>query len=149
MRAFSYMSPLSSLSLSNVRRLSLNNHSLADDWTKTWKISDWKKASGEQGEWVHTAGKWYADEADKGIQTSPDARFHNAWAAMEKSFSTEGKDLVLQVRTTFLPLCLLLLTQKSFHLHSPDKLAWMQFQVKHEQSLDCGGGYIKLIPASR
>ena len=23
-----------------------------------------------------------------------------------------------------------------------------QFQVKHEQDLDCGGGYIKLVPAS-
>jgi calreticulin len=68
---------------------------------------------------VHTAGKWFADEADKGIQTSPDARFHNAWAAMDTAFSNEGKDLVVQ------------------------------FQVKHEQSLDCGGGYIKLIPASR
>jgi calreticulin len=82
-------------------------------------VSDWKKDSNEQGEWVHTAGKWFADEADKGIQTSPDARFHNAWAAMDTAFSNEGKDLVLQ------------------------------FQVKHEQSLDCGGGYIKLIPASR
>lgn len=24
----------------------------------------------------------------------------------------------------------------------------LQFQVKHEQDLDCGGGYIKLLPAS-
>ena len=94
-------------------------HGLADDWTQRWKISDWKKDSGEQGEWLHTAGKWFADEADKGIQTSPDARFHNAWAAMDSAFGNEGKDLVLQ------------------------------FQVKHEQNLDCGGGYIKLIPASR
>lgn len=89
-----------------------------DDWTKRWQISDWKKSSGEQGEWLHTAGKWYKDEADKGIQTSPDARFHNAWAEMSESFSTEGKTMVLQ------------------------------FQVKHEQKLDCGGGYLKLVPAS-
>lgn len=89
-----------------------------DDWLQRWKISDWKKSSGEQGEWLHTAGKWYADEADKGIQTSPDARFHNAWVDMGKSFSNEGKDLVFQ------------------------------FQVKHEQKLDCGGGYLKLVPAS-
>jgi len=89
-----------------------------DDWTQRWKISDWKKSSGEQGEWKHTAGLWHADEADKGIQTSPDARFHNAYAEFPATFSNEGKDLVLQ------------------------------FQVKHEQSLDCGGGYIKLVPAS-
>jgi hypothetical protein len=25
----------------------------------------------------------------------------------------------------------------------------LQFSVKHEQDIDCGGGYIKLIPASR
>lgn len=55
--------------------------------------------SGEQGVWLHTAGLWYADEADKGIQTSPDARFHNAWSTMDNTFSSEGKDLVLQVRT--------------------------------------------------
>lgn len=89
-----------------------------DDWTQRWKVSDWKKASGEQGEWKHTPGQWFKDEADKGIQTSPDARFHNAYAEFPANFSNEGKDLVLQ------------------------------FQVKHEQSLDCGGGYIKLVPAS-
>lgn len=25
----------------------------------------------------------------------------------------------------------------------------LQFSAKHEQDLDCGGGYIKLLPASR
>jgi calreticulin len=37
---------------------------------------------------------------------------------MKKSYTNDGKELVLQ------------------------------FQVKHEQDLDCGGGYIKLLPAS-
>lgn len=31
---------------------------------------------------------------------------------------------------------------------APRRLAPPQFQVKHEQEIDCGGGYIKLVPAS-
>jgi len=90
-----------------------------DSYTARWSSSDWKKSDGTAGEFTHTAGKWYGDaEADKGIQTGPDARFYNAYADMGKTFSNEGKDLVLQ------------------------------FSVKHEQKLDCGGGYIKLLPSS-
>ena len=49
-----------------------------------------------------------------GIQTSQDARFYAVSAKLDKSFSNKGKPLVLQ------------------------------FTVKHEQSIDCGGGYIKV-----
>ena len=68
------------------------------------------------GEWKHTAGQWYADEADKGIQTSQDARFYGISAPLDKTFTSDGKDLVIQ------------------------------YTVKHEQDLDCGGAYIKLLP---
>jgi len=65
-----------------------------------------------------TAGKFYGDEKkDQGMQTSQDARFYQYSAKLEKPFSNEGKSLVLQ------------------------------FSVKHEQSIDCGGGYIKLFPS--
>jgi calreticulin len=88
-----------------------------DTYTSRWKPSTWKSEA-ERGEWVHTAGDWYGDaEADKGIKTSPDARFHVLSAGFSK-FSNEGKDLVLQ------------------------------YSVKHTQNLDCGGAYIKLLPAS-
>merc|ERR1712157_1889 len=64
------------------------------------------------------AGKFYGDEKrDKGIQTSQDAKFYQLSTKLEKSFSNEGKPLVLQ------------------------------YQVKHEQNIDCGGGYIKLFPS--
>eukprot|EP00567_Pseudictyota_dubia_P007534 CAMPEP_0197443160 /NCGR_PEP_ID=MMETSP1175-20131217/8983_1 /TAXON_ID=1003142 /ORGANISM="Triceratium dubium, Strain CCMP147" /LENGTH=401 /DNA_ID=CAMNT_0042973757 /DNA_START=56 /DNA_END=1261 /DNA_ORIENTATION=+ len=88
-----------------------------DGWADRWTIpSDWKSKS-EMGEWKHTAGEWYGDEADKGIQTSEDARFYGASAKLEKTFnSSDGKDLVIQ------------------------------YSVKHEQDLDCGGAYIKLLP---
>merc|ERR1712127_828714 len=64
-------------------------------------------------------GKFYGDaEKDKGIQTSQDARFYGISAKFPKGpFSNEGKSLVVQ------------------------------FTVKHEQKIDCGGGYIKLYPA--
>lgn len=72
------------------------------------------------GEWKHTAGEWYGDENDKGIQTSQDARFYGISAPLEKTFTSgPGKDLVIQ------------------------------YTVKHEQDLDCGGAYIKLLPGGK
>ena len=49
-----------------------------------------------------------------GIQTSIDARFYALSAKFPESFSNEGKTLVVQ------------------------------FTVKHEQTIDCGGGYVKV-----
>jgi len=88
-----------------------------DGWKDRWTISsDWKSKS-EMGAWEHTAGEWYADAKDKGIKTSEDARFYGLSAAMTKAFnSSEKKDLVIQ------------------------------YSVKHEQKIDCGGAYIKLLP---
>jgi len=72
---------------------------------------------GEQGKFKWTAGKFYGDaDHDKGIQTSQDARFYGISAKLDEPFSNEDKTLVLQ------------------------------FTVKHEQNIDCGGGYIKLYP---
>jgi len=89
-----------------------------DGWTDRWTVSsDWKSKS-DLGEWAHTAGEWYGGGADdKGIKTSEDARFYGLSAAMSKAFnSSDKKDLVIQ------------------------------YSVKHEQKIDCGGAYIKLLP---
>ena len=68
-------------------------------WADRWTASDFKQADGTAGEFSLTAGKWYGDaEADKGIQTGPDARFFAISADMGKTVSNEGKTLVLQVR---------------------------------------------------
>jgi len=70
----------------------------------------------DQGKFSWTAGKFYNDaEKDKGIQTSQDAKFYGISSKIDKPFSNEKKKLVLQ------------------------------FQVKHEQTIDCGGGYLKLM----
>lgn len=74
------------------------------------------KKGAEQGDFKWTAGKFYGDaDKDKGIQTSQDARFYGLSAKFEKPFSNEGKTLVIQ------------------------------FTVKHEQNIDCGGGYAKIF----
>jgi calreticulin len=85
-------------------------------WSDRWVVSNWKKSDGTAGEWKYTAGDFYGDaEADKGIQTSQDARFYAISSKFPK-FSNRGKTLVLQ------------------------------FQVRFPQKIDCGGGYIKLLP---
>lgn len=88
------------------------------DWESRWVVSDWKKSDGTAGQWKHTAGDFYGDaEADKGLQTSEDARFYAA-SAKFPTFSNKGKDLVVQ------------------------------YQVRFPQKIDCGGGYIKLLPST-
>lgn len=67
------------------------------------------------GEWKWTAGTWFADANDKGIQTSEDARFYGISAPLKESFTNKGKDLVIQM------------------------------SVKNENEIDCAGAYVKLL----
>lgn len=72
------------------------------------------------GEWVQTPGKFYADAADKGIQTTNDSKFFAISAPLSKTYTSDSKkDLVIQ------------------------------YSVKHEQSIDCGGAYMKLLPGGK
>jgi len=88
-----------------------------EGWEDRWVKSKNKQSDGTQGTWVWTAGKVFGDaQESKGIQTSPDARFHQISSSLPKSFSNRDKTLVIQ------------------------------YTVKHEQNLDCGGAYIKLMP---
>ena len=73
------------------------------------------KPAGEMGEWKHTAGEFFADASDKGVKTSEDAKFYGMTAKLDENFTNAGKQLVIQ------------------------------YSVKHEQDLDCGGAYIKLM----
>ena len=88
----------------------------ADSWDKRWITSDWKKSEGTQGKFKVTQGKWHGPTSPKGIQTSEDARFYAISAPLSKPFEVKDKPLVFQ------------------------------FTVKNEQKLDCGGGYLKLLP---
>ncbi|KJE97051.1 calreticulin [Capsaspora owczarzaki ATCC 30864] len=75
------------------------------------------KAKGaEQGAWKWTAGKFFNDEeVQKGIQTAQDARFYGISAKLDTPASNAEKPVIIQ------------------------------FQVKHEQKIDCGGGYVKVF----
>eukprot|EP01038_Epipyxis_sp_PR26KG_P007572 gene7572-10316_t len=84
-------------------------------WESRWVVpTEWKSKS-DLGAWKWTAGEWFGDASDKGIQTSEDARFYGLSAKLSEAFTNKDKELVIQ------------------------------FSVKHEQELDCGGAYIKLL----
>jgi len=68
------------------------------------------------GQRVLSPFRWYCGFAHKdvaaGLHTSQDARFYSISTKLAKSFSNKGKTLVIQ------------------------------FSVKHQQNIDCGGGYL-------
>jgi len=90
------------------------NEDFSSGWEDRFVKSTEWKSASEMGEWATTAGKYYADENDMAIQTSEDARFYGLSAKLDKEFDNKGKDLILQ------------------------------YEVKFEQKIDCGGAYIKL-----
>jgi len=71
----------------------------------------------EAGEWGISAGKFYNDQEADKGLQTKQDARFYQISAEMKEFSNKGKTLVLQ------------------------------FSVKHEQNLDCGGGYFKIIPS--
>ncbi|KAL7721288.1 Calreticulin [Entamoeba marina] len=63
-----------------------------------------------------SAGRWYADESDKGLQTTENSKFYITAAKLDEEFTNKDSNLVVQ------------------------------YNLKFEQNIDCGGGYIKLMP---
>lgn len=89
-----------------------------DGWDSRWVVSNWKKADGTAGTWDLSAGTYHTDaNAEKGLHTTTDARFYAISTKLAKPFSNKDNTLVIQ------------------------------FSVKHQQNIDCGGGYLKLLPA--
>ncbi|KAG8363889.1 hypothetical protein BUALT_Bualt19G0069500 [Buddleja alternifolia] len=90
-----------------------------DGWESRWVKSDWKKDENMAGEWNYTSGKWNGDASDKAITLfciqTSEDFRFYAISAEFPEFSNKDKALVFQ------------------------------FSVKHEQKLDCGGGYMKLL----
>ena len=70
----------------------------------------------QQGEFKITAGDSPIDPVeDMGLKTTVDAKFYGITAKVPKPFSNKGKTLVIQ------------------------------FTVKYDKTVDCGGAYIKLL----
>jgi len=71
----------------------------------------------DYGKVTVTSGDFYGDEQiNKGLKLTQDARFYATSVALPEKVTNEGKNLVVSL------------------------------SVKHEQGLDCGGGYIKVLP---
>ncbi|KAI7753720.1 hypothetical protein M8C21_024733 [Ambrosia artemisiifolia] len=101
-----------------------------DGWQSRWVKSDWKRSEGKAGSFKHTAGSWSADPDDKGtiykvilcINSCNRSGIqtttdarHYAISAKIPEFSNKNRTLVLQ------------------------------YSIKFEQDIECGGGYIKLM----
>jgi len=87
-------------------------------WTDRWVQSNFKESEGTRGDFVRTAGKFYGDAEADQGVQTSQDARFYAYTAKFPKFSNKGKDLVLQ------------------------------YTVKHEQKIDCGGGYIKLLPST-
>jgi len=87
-----------------------------NSYTSRWVVSNWKKSDGTAGEWKHTAGDFYGDAEEDKGIQTSQDARFYAISAKFPKFSNKGKTLVLQ------------------------------FQVRFPQKIDCGGGYIKLMP---
>ena len=85
-------------------------------WEDRWTVSKWKESEGTQGTWVATAGKWFKDEAEDTGIQTGQDSRFFGIAAGFDSFSNAGKDLIVQ------------------------------YQVKYEKDVECGGGYLKIGP---
>jgi calreticulin len=87
------------------------------DWEKRWVPSTFKEAEGTQGKWDVSAGKFYGDAEADKGLRTTQDARFYQISAEFPEFSNKNKDLILQ------------------------------YSVKHEQKIDCGGGYIKILPA--
>jgi len=88
-----------------------------DGWESRWVKSTHKEADGTNGEFGISAGKFFGDEEEQKGLQTQKDARFYQISAQTKEFSNKGKTLVLQ------------------------------YSVKHEQNIDCGGGYVKLLPA--
>jgi len=86
-------------------------------WEKRWVQSSADDASGAAGKLVSATGQWFGDAVQDSGVQTSTDARFYKYSAKFPKFSNNGKPLVLQ------------------------------YTVKHEQDLDCGGSYIKLGPS--
>jgi len=92
------------------------HESFDDSYKSRWVQSKNKEADGTAGKFELSAGKYFNDEAADKGLKTSQDARFYQISAKFPEFSNEGKDLVIQ------------------------------YSVKHEQKIDCGGGYLKLLP---
>lgn len=91
-----------------------------EEFGKGWE-GRWIKSKwkeDQQAAFRHTQGKWFGDEEMAwGIQTSENMKFYELSTKFDKPMSSKDSPLIIQ------------------------------YSVKFEQVIDCGGGYVKLVGA--
>jgi calreticulin len=87
-----------------------------DAWESRWVSSKSREAEGSQGKWAVSAGKFYNDAKEDQGLQTTQDARFYQISAEFPKFSNKDKDLILQ------------------------------YSVKHEQKIDCGGGYVKILP---
>ncbi|CAG8619859.1 3411_t:CDS:2, partial [Acaulospora colombiana] len=110
-----------SIILLTVGLLAISTFASADIYLKeTFSDDEWAKRwtqsehRDDLGKFEVSAGLFYADEKEsRGLKTMQDAKFYAISTKLDKVLDNTEKDLVVQ------------------------------FSVKHEQNIDCGGGYVK------
>jgi calreticulin len=85
-------------------------------WENRWVMSNWKESAGQQGKFSLSAGDFYGDAEADKGLFTSQDARFYTTSAKIEEFSNKGKDLVIQL------------------------------SVKHGQKVDCGGGYVKLMP---
>lgn len=114
-----------------------------DGWEDRWVKSDWKKDDNTAGEWNHTSGKWNGDADDKGEASTLPLRIRFVLFGMCQFYSD-----LLSVNPgiqTSEDYRFYAISAQYPEFSNKDKTLVLQFSVKHEQKLDCGGGYVKLL----
>ncbi len=92
------------------------------NWFSLADLNKWVVSSESPGDGqvlgkleLKTPSKVNDEKEDLGMKTTEDAKFYRASSMLDEVLSTKGKTLCVQL------------------------------SVKHEQNIDCGGGYIKLM----
>ncbi|PKA55179.1 Calreticulin-2 [Apostasia shenzhenica] len=98
---------------------------MKDGWEDRWVKSNWKRSENMSGEWNHTAGNWSGDPQDKGMQILPMTEFLGIQTTQDFKYYAISAEFP--------------------EFSNKDRTLVFQFSVKHEQKLNCGGGYMKLI----
>lgn len=87
-----------------------------DDWESRWVKSEWRKAEGLHGDFVLSAGSYFIDENESKGLLTTEDSKFYDVSASFEKFSNENKTIIIQ------------------------------FQIKYEKLIECGGGYIKVGP---
>ncbi|CAG2065385.1 unnamed protein product [Timema podura] len=131
----------------------LDEKFLDDSWESNWVASE--HPGKELGKFVLTHGKFYNDpENDKGTITLTKTWYPFYCALYRISGATRYDVVIHPVRRakhriqTSQDARFYALSRKFKPFSNKDKPLVVQFTVKHEQNIDCGGGYVKVFDCS-